>query len=298
MNMFRSLFFTAAVLVAVNSSTYATPITTITLQDGFAPWMGAPSGAYAGTQDTYIRFDNGNAAAANNNFGASTTLIARDRFLHDLPLLRYDMSSITPYVTSANVTGASLTFVNAVATTLATSVPLSTFNRLDLFFVGSNDAGWLEGSANNDVPAAGTGATWNHEIASTTTWDGNSPSTPRSPVMLAGGTNGFVASFTYTSGSTNIGDTITFTLTSGYDVLEDWLLGNGANGGFVIVGYGRSENTANNGVNATWHSSEASTAALRPTLTLNGDFNVIPEPNALVLIALGFGILARRMRFR
>ncbi len=296
MTTFRILYCAATVLLASLSGASATLINTIVLQDGLAPWVDAPSGAYAGTQDTHIRFDNGLADATNRNFGAANTLFARDRFVLDQPLLRYDMSSLTPYVASASVTGATLSFVNSGSTTLSTTAPLSTFNRLELFFVGSNDVSWLEGSENNAAPAPGTGATWANEIASTTSWDDNSPSTPRTPVMLDGGTNGFIASFTYSEASTNNGDTVTFTLTSGFDTLEDWLLGNGPNGGFVIVGYGRSLNTANNGVLAVWHSSESATAAFRPTLTLTGDFAVVPEPSALALIVLGFGLLARRSR--
>jgi prepilin-type processing-associated H-X9-DG protein len=271
MNYFRIVLWT--VMLAHTGS--ADIIATITLQDGLAPWAGAPGGAYAGTEDTRIVQED-----ADTNFGTESSLRVRDRFIDDDALVRFNMAGIVPLVHSSTITGATLSFRNSANADSLNADDL--YNRLDLFLVDSDDSNWTE-----------TGATWNRELA-LTDWDGGSgegSGTDRTVLKTHNNEMQILASATVSGTSAHAGEWVTFNLDFGTlpanhtSVMQNWLSG-GWNGGFVVVAHGR-DIAGQDGPFVYWHTSEAADAASRPILTLTGTFDVVPEPGALGLFALG-----------
>jgi len=219
------------------------PTVALEFRDGATVWGGGP--VWSGTEDTGIRWD-----SPANNYGAATTLRLGSS-TNDSMLIRFDLSSLSRGVELERITSATVTLTIDSASNTG-------INTLDLFLIDSADGGWLEGAQRGAPPPVGTGATYSHEVYDTTAWDGRleRPPVRRTALWPA------IARKTFASAPA-AGDKVEFHF-YGYEemaLIRSWLEG-GANGGFLILGYGEAPELV-------VRTSEHATVTDRPMLLLN-----------------------------
>lgn len=261
MNAKTNLLLIAGLLAIAPANAPAEVITQLQFQDGTSYYTGGPT--YAGTQDTYI-----SAINTTFNYGTSPTLEIADRSSDRDALIRFNMTGVPATVPLAGVTSASLKFTTSAAASYTGN------NTYDLFLVADGDKGWLEGSVSGATPPPGTGATYTHEIHSTTAWAGGNSRTPVA-LTTSGVVGTQIASIAFGGSLPAAGTTFTFSITdpAALALIDTWVAG-GANGGFVIVGRGGDVST--DGPQWFVDSREAVIIANRPQLTLNGKFSTAP----------------------
>jgi hypothetical protein len=141
---------------------------------------------------------------------------------------------------------------------------------------GSNTAGSGQGFP---TPSDGTSATWTHAFLADQPWTaigGDFVATPSATASVAGTVG---SSFTWGSTAPMVAD------------VQGWLNNPATNFGWMVRG-----DEADVASFRSFHSREATNAALRPTLTVT--FTPVPEPSTLILGAmalLSIGILRLRL---
>ncbi|MCD4728154.1 MAG: DNRLRE domain-containing protein [Pirellulales bacterium] len=264
--MFRRVMTGVLVLAAVTciATVHAD---TIVLQDGL--------NGYAGTDDTSFW-----TAGPDNNYGARNTLDVGHYYYSGSQLvkslIRFDLSSIP---TGSTVNGATLSFTTAVSNSATVTN--------ELFRVLPANTGWVEG-AGTGTPASSGEPCWNYHGYNTVPWAGSAG-------LSTADTDYAAAALDVPQASGAIGNTVTFTFNdvSFFNGPGGWLANPLDNAGFLfqsVPGTGSGQWTYNQ-----YHSSEGTTVALRPVLTL--DVTPIPEPSTLALLATGLiGLLCYAWR--
>jgi outer membrane protein assembly factor BamB len=215
--------------------------------DGFMQFRDGLNG-YTGAADTYLY--GGTVVNTNYNYGASTTLAARNDSTKRHPIFSWDISALKSDVT---ITSAVLTF--AVSSNPKTA-PVEVFALL---------RPWTEGTGTG--AATGDGATW-ATTDGTTPWQtpGAAGATDRGAVVLG-------------SFSVAATGTIVCTLnTQGLAVVQSWVGHPENNCGFITPGPNES------GAACTLHSGNSGTDAVRPMLTLYYTEPAVGPQNASILI--------------
>lgn len=212
---------------------------------------------YAGTEDNGLL-----KVAPDKNYGTSTVFTAgTDR----TPLLRFDITALDDGLAP----GESIQ-VNSAHITLYQSYENAATRTVGLHQVSSANGGWIEGTGGD--PAVAGGSCWNFLSYNTVSWAGSAG------LQTPGVDYNAVAEDTV-----NIGNLAGF---NQFDVspslVEAWI--GGANDGVALV---------STGIISVWASSESTTIANRPELTI--DYAVVPEPSVLGLMSLtGILFIARR----
>ncbi len=240
---------------------------------------------YAGTRDTYIGTDN-----TAYNYGATATLSTKyssdssgptgfriDREVRNI-LIRFEDLALPA---GSTVSSASITLtIASLSPGGATDKPVVNFFAYQLL------TPWTEGTRTS----AGSGqSSWNNATVSDA-WGtpGAKGAADRNltPIFQSG--NYGINTDTDALAS---GDTITFTLSA--SLVQTWLDTPSANHGVLISVAASSQYRY---PSVAFHSSEATTAALRPLLTIDATVPV-PEPaTTALLVGLVFGVSALAIR--
>lgn len=244
----------------------------ITFQEGVS--------GYSGTQDTFVD-GTGPSNLQITPQGTNTTLFVYDREHFNDPndlritrtLIRFDLSSLQANLTAGDtITNVTLTLTSQ-AYAFGTKGVANSLHRIDPV-----NAAWTESQA-----------TWqNRDQSGPTAWAGGNG--------LVSGTD-YIATALDVQNSPNPGnlgpsdgDTITFTLND-LSFLPGWINNPSTNAGFLIRQPG-----VNTGAYDRFYSSEASTVAFRPLLTVT--LVPVPEPASGFTMLMGAVFALARWRRR
>ncbi len=242
---------------------------------------------YIGTDDTLLQSNLSNQSAgglATINLGIPIGSPRPTGNKHR-SIIRFDVAAL-----------AGLEIQVASLTVTLSSIAGDTFTDLafDLYRISDANKAWVGGNVFANPPGANGYATWS-EIAET---GSNTNPWAGSAGLFTAGTDYVaptLATVVLSSADLSAGTQVTFTF-SDYAFLEDWASDPTANAGFLLVATGIEADGGLTQSYLQFHSSNGTTAAFRPLLSVTAAAAPIPEPLSLGLLGLGSLLLGCRRR--